>query len=161
MEGLINTKLLQEVTPIYRELGLTVEQAINVFLAKSIKSQGFPFAVTLNDPDVNEAVPKISNAKIISALLHLIDKTLPEIEIRSLCNPDYCKMTFGISFPVLKAVGSPDLESIRIVAKDDNGYNRYSTTKLAQYDSSYYLICTQWTDRHRAAFMRWHARFSA
>ena len=68
MEDLIDKQLLQEVAPIYRELGLTVGQAINVFLAKSIKAQGFPFAVTLNDPVVedNGTVPKISNAEIIS-----------------------------------------------------------------------------------------------
>lgn len=163
MEELIDKQLLQEVAPIYRELGLTVEQAINVFLAKSIKAQGFPFAVTLNDPAVNEneTVPKISNAEIISALLQLIDKSLPELEIQNLCNLDYCKTTFGISFPVLKELSSPDPETIRSAAKDENGYNRYSTTKLARHESSYYLVCTQWTDRHRGAFLRWLRSFES
>jgi len=53
------------------------------------------------------------------------------------------------------AISSMVPENIRSTAKDDDGYNRYSTIRIAQRGNTSYLICTQWTDRHRAAFVRW------
>ncbi|MFP1885405.1 addiction module antitoxin [Lonsdalea quercina] len=163
MKEQIDQRLLHDAAPIFRELGLTVEQAINVFLAKSIKVQGLPFSVTLGEAisKSRNVLPKISNAEITQALLQLVEESLVEDEVHNLCRLDHCRSTFGINFPVLKALDSAEPEAIRAAAKDENGYNRYSTTKIAQRGAHNYLICTQWTDRHRAAFMRWQARFVA
>ncbi|EKP0277483.1 type II toxin-antitoxin system RelB/DinJ family antitoxin [Aeromonas bestiarum] len=163
MKAQIDPRLLQEAAPIFRELGLTVAQAINVFLAKSIKVQGLPFSVTLDEPSlkVTDAIPNITNAEITEALQQLIENVLVEDELMQLCQRDHCRTTFGINFPVFKLLHSIEPEAIRLSAKDDKGYNRYSTTRIARRGEQAYLICTQWTDRHRRAFVRWYQRYSA
>lgn len=162
MEEQIDKQLLQDAAPIFRELGMSVEQAINVFLARAIKVRGLPFAVMLDDSETKpvEPIPKISNAEITDALLRLVEGNLPETEVVDLCSLDYCRATFGINFAVLKPISSVLAEDIRSAAKDEKGYNRYSTTRIAQRDGISYLICTQWTDRHRAAFVRWQRRYN-
>lgn len=162
MEEQIDKQLLQDAAPIFRELGMSVEQAINVFLAKAIKVRGLPFAVMLDDSETKpaEPIPKISNAEITDALLRLVEGRLPDTEVSNLCSLDYCRATFGINFAVLKPISSTDPADIRAKAKDDNGYNRYSTKRAAKREGSSYLICTQWTDRHRGAFVRWLRQFT-
>lgn len=162
MKDQIDSCLLQEAAPIFRELGLSVEQAINVFLAKSIKVQGLPFSVTLDEPSpkMTEVVPNITNAEITEALQQLVENTLVEDELTHLCQLEHCHTLFGINFPVLKSLHSMEPENIRLSAKDDKGHNRYSTTKIARRGEQAYLICTQWTDRHRRAFVRWYRRYS-
>ena len=162
MDEIIDQQLLLQAAPIFRELGMSVEQAINIFLAKAIKVRGLPFAVTLDERDIkiSEPIPKISNAEITEAILTRVEGLLPEVEIHNLSSLEYCRATFGINFAVLKPISSVLAEDIRSAAKDEKGYNRYSTTRIAQRDGISYLICTQWTDRHRAAFVRWQRLYS-
>ena len=162
MDEQIDKQLLEEAAPIFRELGMSVGQAINVFLAKAIKVRGLPFAVTLDDASIkpSEPIPKISNSEITDTLLKLVEGDLPESEVQSLCELDYCREIFGINFPVLKAISVKGSDEIRLAAKDDNGYNRYSTTRIAHRGDVSFLLCTQWTDRHRLAFVRWLLRFN-
>ena len=162
MDEIIDQQLLLQAEPIFRELGMSVEQAINVFLAKAIKVRGLPFAVTLDESDIkiSEPIPKISNAEITEAILTLVEGVLPVVEIQNLSSLEYCRATFGINFAVLKIIDSLLPEDIRSTAKDEKGYNRYSTTRIAQRDGTSYLVCTQWTDRHRAAFVRWQRRYN-
>ncbi|EJI1280636.1 type II toxin-antitoxin system RelB/DinJ family antitoxin [Vibrio vulnificus] len=160
----IDPQLLEKATIIFAELGLPIEQAINVFLAKSVQAKGFPFSVALDieeqDFSNSQTQRKISNAEITEAIQDLVEHALPQSEIENLTQLTYCRNTFGLSFPVLKLAKSPRPEDIRSAAKDAKERNRYSTTKVAQRDEKTYVICTQWTDRHRNAFCRWQAIFS-
>ncbi|MHA2717216.1 addiction module antitoxin [Photobacterium damselae] len=160
----IDPQLLEKATSIFAELGLPIEQAINVFLAKSVQSKGFPFSVALDseeqDASHSQTQRKVSNAEITESIQDLVEHALPQSEIENLTQLTYCRNTFGLSFPVLKLAKSPRPEDIRSAAKDAKDRNRYSTTKVAQRDKKTYVICTQWTDRHRNAFCRWQAIFS-
>ncbi len=160
----IDPQLLEKATSIFAELGLPIEQAINVFLAKSVQAKGFPFSVALDieeqDSSNSQTQRKISNAEITESIQELVEHALPQSEIENLTQLTYCRNTFGLSFPVLKLAKSPRPEDIRSAAKDAKERNRYSTTKVAQRDEKTYVICTQWTDRHRNAFCRWQAIFS-
>ncbi len=162
MDEHIDKQLFEEAAPIFRELGMSVGQAINVFLAKAIKVRGLPFSVTLDDDNIkpSEPIPKISNSEITDTLLRLVERDLPDSEVQNLSELDYCRATFGMNFAVLKALSSTVPEDIRLAAKDDNGYNRYSTTRIAHRGERSFLLCTQWTDRHRSAFVRWLRRFN-
>ncbi len=157
----LDPELLEKATEIFSELGLPVELAINVFLAKAVQAQGFPFPVALDgDSAVNQQRDnRISNAEITESIQHLVEVTLPLSEINNLTQLEYCKNTFGLSFPVLKISKTARPEDVRLSAKDAKGRNRYSTTKVAQRDGQTYLICTQWADRHRPAFVRWQQTF--
>lgn len=164
----IDPQLLEKATSIFAELGLPIEQAINVFLAKSVQAKGFPFSVALalaleNELEAREAAQtqhNISNAEITEAIHDLVEHALPLSEIVNLTQLSYCRNIFGLSFPVLKLAKSSRPEDIRSAAKDAKERNRYSTTKVAQRDQKNYVICTQWTDRHRSAFCRWQDIFS-
>ncbi|MEG3696444.1 addiction module antitoxin [Vibrio coralliirubri] len=157
----LDPELLEKATEIFSELGLPVELAINVFLAKSVQAQGFPFPVAL---DVDSAVSKpgdnrISNAEITESIQYLVEERLSRSEVDNLTQLEYCRAAFGISFPVLKTSKTARPEDVRRTAKDAKGRNRYSTTKVVRRDGQAYLICTQWTDRHRPAFVRWQQTF--
>lgn len=162
MDEHIDKQLFEDAAPIFRELGMSVGQAINVFLAKAIKVRGLPFSVTLDDDSLksSEFIPKISNSEITDTLLKLVEGELPESEVKRLSELDYCRETFGINFAVLKAISVKGPEGIRLAVKDDNGYNRYSTTRIAYRGDRSFLLCTQWTDRHRSAFVRWLRRLN-
>ncbi|WES90069.1 type II toxin-antitoxin system RelB/DinJ family antitoxin [Dickeya fangzhongdai] len=158
----LDNQLLEKATDIFAKLGLPIEQAINVFLAKSVQSKGFPFSVALESETQPEgsSQSKITNAEITEVIHDLVENTLPLSEIENLTQLTYCRNTFGLSFPVLKLAKSLRPEDIRSAAKDAKERNRYSTTKVAQRANKTYVICTQWTDRHRNAFCRWQGIFS-
>ena len=161
MKAQIDPALLEKASDIFAELGLPVEIAINVFLTKAIQAQGFPFQVAL-DGDAGYTLQesaRISNAEITEAIQYLVEQTLSVSEVNNLTQLTYCQTTFGLSFPVLKLAKSSRPEDVRLAVKDAKGRNRYSTTKIAQRDGYSYVICTQWADRHRPAFVRWQQTF--
>lgn len=47
----LNRDVKNQAQKIYSELGIDMTTAINVFLRQSIRSNGFPFDVTLNTPN--------------------------------------------------------------------------------------------------------------
>ncbi|WP_038178644.1 type II toxin-antitoxin system RelB/DinJ family antitoxin [Vibrio rhizosphaerae] len=161
MKTHIDPELLEKAGSIFAELGLPVELAINVFLAKAIQTQGFPFPVALDgDSNRNGLVGQtVTNAEITEIIQHFVEQVLPVSEIDNLTQLEYCRNTFGLSFPVLKTTKSVHSEDVRIAVKDAKGRNRYSTSKVAQRDGVSYVICTQWTDRHRPAFLRWQKSY--
>ncbi|HIF9106913.1 TPA: type II toxin-antitoxin system RelB/DinJ family antitoxin [Photobacterium damselae] len=161
MKAQIDPELLEKVSEIFAELGMPIEIAINVFLTKAIQAQGFPFPVALEGDSryTAQEAARISNAEITEAIQHLVEQNLPFSEINNLTQLTYCQTTFGLSFPVLKLVKSSRSEDVRLAVKDAKGRNRYSTSKIAQRDGCSYVICTQWTDRHRPAFVRWQQTF--
>ena len=61
----INPEIKEELENIYAKNGLTLTDAINVFLQQSLNSEGLPFLVS---PD-NEAFMKAKAAKILMAEL--------------------------------------------------------------------------------------------
>jgi addiction module RelB/DinJ family antitoxin len=155
MELNIEQELLNQASQLFSKLGLTTEQAIRIFLTKSISSKGLPFPIIL-DEQGSFAKPSITNNQITDTLLTLVEQGLPEAELLNLQNPDYCKEVFALSFAVLKQAKSNQQADIKIAAQDGRGHNRYSTKKVAHHKGQYYVICTQWTDRHRALFSHWH-----
>ncbi|EJG1709571.1 addiction module antitoxin [Vibrio parahaemolyticus] len=157
----LDPELLEKATEIFSELGLPVELAINVFLAKAVQAQGFPFPVALEGDNsaAQSAASRLSNAEITESIQYLVEERLSLSEIDNLTQLGYCRTAFGLSFPVLKISKTARPEDVRRTAKDAKGRNRYSTTKVAQRDGQTYLICTQWTDRHRPAFVRWQQTF--
>ncbi|MBF4264876.1 addiction module antitoxin, partial [Vibrio anguillarum] len=86
----IDPQLLEKATIIFAELGLPIEQTINVFLAKSVQAKGFPFSVALeNEAEAQGALHsqtqnKISNAEITEAIQDLVEHALPLSEIENL-----------------------------------------------------------------------------
>ncbi|MGR5246498.1 type II toxin-antitoxin system RelB/DinJ family antitoxin [Vibrio sp. PNB23_22_6] len=161
MKAQIDPELLEKASEIFVELGLPIEIAINVFLTKAIQAQGFPFPVALEGDSryTAQEAARISNAEITEAIQHLVEQKLPFSEINNLTQLTYCQTTFGLSFPVLKLAKSSRPEDVRLAVKDAKGRNRYSTSKIAQRDGCSYVICSQWTDRHRPAFVRWQQTF--
>ncbi|MEZ9198951.1 addiction module antitoxin [Shewanella sp. 10N.286.54.B9] len=150
----LDKELLEKAAKTYEELQVPIDVAINVFLAKSIEQKGFPFAVSLEgEPD--DIQSDITNSQITESIRSIIQSELPAKELHNLAQLEYSKHTFGISFPVIKKAKSESLEDIRIAVKDSKGRNRYSTTRVARVNGQVYVICTQWTDRHRSAFARW------
>jgi antitoxin component of RelBE/YafQ-DinJ toxin-antitoxin module len=150
----LDKELLKKAAKTYRELHIPIDIAINVFLAKSIECKGFPFAVAF-EADSSDIEINISNSKITESIKEIVEAGLPASELSNLTQLEYCKATFGLSFPVIKKAKSESLEDVRTAVKDSKGRNRYSTSRVASVDSQVYVICTQWTDRHRNAFARW------
>lgn len=154
MELNIEQELLNEASTLFNKLGISTEQAIRIFLTKSIAAKGLPFPVTLEE-SIDNPSADITNAQITDTLLTLVEQGLTATELRSLQEVDYCRDVFALSFAVLKLAKSNQQDDIKAAVQDTNGHNRYSTKKVAKRDGQYYVICTQWTDRHRAAFIHW------
>jgi hypothetical protein len=72
--------------------------------------------------------------------------------IGKLLDARYCKITFNLGLPFLKAIKSHfDLASQRI---DERGYGRYWKDPLKIGDSQF-LMCSQWFVWQRPGFDRW------
>ena len=72
--------------------------------------------------------------------------------VEKLLNARYCKVTFNLGLPFLKAVDrAMELSRQRI---DENGYGRYwkQPLRIGSYD---FLMCSQWFVWQRDAFDRW------
>jgi len=50
-------------------------------------------------------------------------------------------------------------EQIRQLAKDANGYSRWSTQSPIERDGNSYLVTTQWYERNRVPFLEWMKRY--
>jgi DNA-damage-inducible protein J len=67
----IDSDVKKQCEALYRELGINLTTAINVFLRQSIRAGGFPFDVTINTPNAvtitamqeAERITKDHNAK--------------------------------------------------------------------------------------------------
>ena len=46
-----NSKIKKQAQEVYSKLGIDMSTAINVFLRQSIRYKGFPFEVTLQEPN--------------------------------------------------------------------------------------------------------------
>lgn len=46
-----NSKIKKQAQEVYSKLGIDMSTAINVFLRQSIRHKGFPFEVTLQEPN--------------------------------------------------------------------------------------------------------------
>jgi hypothetical protein len=72
--------------------------------------------------------------------------------VEKLLNARYCKVTFNLGLPFLKAVDrAMELSRQRI---DENGYGRYWKQPL-RIGSHDFLMCSQWFVWQRDAFDRW------
>lgn len=156
----LDSKNASQAAAIYESLGLNLEVAINAFLVKSIKVEGFPFVLGPTSgvdqsatQSSDQALP--TNAEITKTIKHLVETTLDPSEIAQLLDAKYCKEQFGVGFPVLLQLSSSDPDQIRTEVKDGKGYNRYSTKVTAHRDEKLYAITTQWLDRHRGQFKSW------
>lgn len=72
--------------------------------------------------------------------------------IERLRDAAYCKQTFGLGYPFLRALD--DRRSWRSQRMDRNGYGRYWTVPL-KVEGHEFLMCSQWFDKQREPFDRW------
>jgi hypothetical protein len=72
--------------------------------------------------------------------------------IEKLQDADYCKRTFGLSYPFLKTLD--DRRSWRSQRMDGNGYGRYWTVPL-RIGNREFLMCNHWFIEQREPFDRW------
>ncbi|MDQ6978858.1 MAG: hypothetical protein Q9M09_01630 [Mariprofundaceae bacterium] len=116
-------------------------------------------AIENNEAEINEdsTYKLISNSEITAYLRKVIPDLLDE-EIINLQSLDYCKLTFGLNFEVLKNIPlNSNLQQIRQLAQI-NGYNRWSTQRSIEAKNHRYLVCTQWVDKHRHPFLVWQKK---
>ncbi len=57
----VASELKSETAKIYRELGFTLSEAINVFLVMSKLYKGFPFEVRLPGKETRDALERVKN----------------------------------------------------------------------------------------------------
>jgi len=82
---------------------------------------------------------------------------LTDSEIERLQKPEDCKLTFGLSYPVLKEVD--ENTPIDDQKRDKNGYNRYYGYPY-KIRGKQYLLCSQWVERiHRERLESWLSQF--
>lgn len=75
---------------------------------------------------------------------------LTQKDINNLCDPNYCKNTFGINYPVLVPFeGKYDVAFI-------NGYPRYFTSKIYTFNGKDYLLCSEWYEDYRTDLYKWY-----
>lgn len=60
----LDKDLKKQVEEIYKELGMNLETAINVFLQKSVAVGGFPFDVKLEEPNKETTLALLEADKI-------------------------------------------------------------------------------------------------
>ena len=63
-----NSKIKKQAQDVYTKLGIDMSTAINVFLRQSIRYKGFPFEVTLQEP--NEKTKRAIKAAVHDKDMH-------------------------------------------------------------------------------------------
>lgn len=150
----------KEAEQIYKELGLTLASAIDVFIKKSIDSSGFPFDMTTSNRSRNGSGTIPTNTTIVRTIHELAESVLTAEEVNKLTEKEFCSDMFSINFPVLIRLKRDDKDYVRQAVKDTNGYNRYSVKSIVRRENEMYAICTQWTDKHRTPFCDWARKYN-
>lgn len=114
---------------------------------------------TINNPLEGKIIDEQTGALFTnSEITEYLRKVVPLLtneEVGNLESPDYCRLTFGVNYAVLKSVPmDSDTDQVRRFARI-NGYNRWSTQRPVVRSNKKYLVMTQWIDRHRTPFMEW------
>lgn len=79
----VNEDVKKEVEYIYKEIGLNMSTAINLFLKKCILEQGIPFELKIPNKDTIEAITeteKIIKGKIKRPIYTNIDTLFEELD---------------------------------------------------------------------------------
>jgi DNA-damage-inducible protein J len=50
----IDENLKKEAEKLFKELGISIEEALNIFIKQSIKEKGIPFRITMNQENTKE-----------------------------------------------------------------------------------------------------------
>ena len=80
-----------------------------------------------------------------------------EQTIINLLSLDYCHLTFGLNFAVLKEIPfNATIDEIRALSQV-NGRNRWSTQHPPEKAGRKFLITTQWFERNRQPFVNWRS----
>jgi hypothetical protein len=99
-----------------------------------------------------EGEPKIgAHVRQTMARLAQADRLKPEV-IGKLLDARFCRMTFNLGLPFLKAI--KPYSSLANQRTDERGYGRYWKDPLYVGDSQF-LMCCQWFFWQRSAFDRW------
>jgi len=61
----MDSEIKQQCEALYKELGMNLTTAINVFLRQSLRAGGFPFDVTLGTPNAN-TIAAMQEAELIA-----------------------------------------------------------------------------------------------
>jgi predicted CopG family antitoxin len=103
-----------------------------------------------------ESVLRIFSNKEIQQRISTIAETLPENELELLCEAQFSKDTFGISFPLFIKVNAIENQATKKnMVKTNDGVNRW-TWKFEFIKSGFsYGICTQWYPKNDLAVKEW------
>jgi len=116
--------------------------------------------VSQSDTDDVDEIQEITNSQITNCIREIVSTTLPIEEVNNLTVFDYCSQTFGLHYEVLKPIpNNANNDQIQRLAKDRNGYNRWSIRSPIERDGVQYLVTTQWYDRNRLPFIKWMREF--
>lgn len=101
---------------------------------------------------ISDGEPKIgTHVRRTMARLAQAGRLTPEM-IGNLLDARYCKMTFNLGLPFLKAI--KPYSTLANQRMDERGYGRYWKDPL-YIDDSRFLMCSQWFVWQRPAFDRW------
>lgn len=103
-------------------------------------------------PPESDDEPKIGeHVRTTMQQLAASGRLTPEV-VRALLDPRYCKATFNLGLPFLKAVDPGIPRSRQRI--DESGYARYwkQPLRIGQHD---FLMCSQWFVWQRGAYDRW------
>jgi predicted CopG family antitoxin len=100
--------------------------------------------------------PRIFSNKEIQERISTIAETLSENELELLCDEQFSKDTFGISFPLFIKVNAIENQATKKdMVKTNDGVNRW-TWKFEFIKSGFsYGICTQWYPKNDLAVKEW------
>ena len=99
---------------------------------------------------------RIFSNKEIQQRISLVAETLHENELKLLCDAQYSKEIFGISFPLFIKVNAVENQTTkRNIVKTNDGVGRW-TWKFEFIKNGFsYGVCTQWYPKHDQAVKKW------
>lgn len=82
------------------------------------------------------------------------NKLLTQEYINKLCDLDYSKAQFGISYSLLKPFDSSISKEGQLKGNENDKYSRY-WNKVYKFNGNEYFICSQWYERNKERFVNW------
>jgi predicted CopG family antitoxin len=133
----------------------TPSNVINRLIENYEKTQPSTKNKVKNSSNV-ESARRIFSNKEIQQRISSIAETLPEDELELLCDAQFSKDTFGISFPLFIKVNAIENQATKKnIVKTNDGVSRW-TWKFEFIKSGFsYGICTQWYRKNDLAVKEW------
>lgn len=124
----------------------SLKQSTGNFYENSVISDGYE--------EFTENAIKIG--KLVKILFNYVEKNelLTQESINKLCDLDYSKAQFGISYSLLKPFDSNISKESQLKGNDNDKYSRY-WNKIYEFNGNEYFICSQWYERNKERFINW------